>query len=187
MPLIYCSVCCCCFYFQYILHNYISTWLEVSKVSLVSSTLPAVDMTHLQTSGSEPDENVSLFYDRIMKLSVRNMQSWGCIGWWLTVTEYCVGTHVTARVYSQLPLVQRVRLTRRVSHSDVTINFSHISAIFPPFWWFSLRFQTFSKKENPLAPVTALTQVSFFHLHQKLKSHDRLCHSVLWFHIMEDL
>lgn len=144
MPLIYCSVCCCCFYFQYILHNYISTWLEVSKVSLVSSTQ---DMTHLQTSGSEPDENVSLFYDRIMKLSVGNMQSWGCIGWWLTVTEFCVGTHVTARVYSQLPLVQRVRLTRRVSHSDVTFNFSHISAIFPRFDDFLFGFRLFRKKK----------------------------------------
>lgn len=97
-----------------------------SEQGKFGSTLPAVDMTHLQTSGSEPDENVSLFYDRIMKLSVCNMRSWGCIGWWLTVTEFCVGTHVTARVYSQLPLVQRVRLTRRVSHSDVTFNFSSI-------------------------------------------------------------
>lgn len=75
--------------------------------------------------------------------------------------------------------------TRESFRCDIQLQ-SHFGN-FPPFWWFSLRFQTFSKKENPLAPVTALTQVSFFHLHQKLKSHDRLCHSVLWFHIMEDL
>lgn len=50
---------------------------------------------------------------------------------------------------------------------------------YPPFWWFSLRFQPFQKKKITLAPVTTLTQVLFFHLHQKLKSHNRLCHSVL--------
>lgn len=129
------------------------------------NTPRAVETTHLQTTGSEPDENVSLFYDSIMKLSVRNMQSWGCIGWWLTVTQFCVGTHVTARVYSQPPLVQMFRLTRHESFRfDIQLQ-SH-SGIYHHFDDFLFSFRLLQKKKIPLARVTLLMQGSVFHLHQ---------------------